>query len=232
MARPRPGAAEAARGRGVGLGELPNSGLQPVGRNADAGVGDREAQARRPASGAVTRISPRLGELQRVGDQVVEDLPHAGRVAAVDARGAWSMSRAKARPFLLARAAKAAWAPRGDLAEVELDLLQLQLAGLDLGEVEHVVEDRQQRLAGLADHVQPLALRGGQVVRRPSPGPCRARRSAACGSRGSWWPGRGSWRGWPPRRRRGPWPALARRASRGRCCASRRRCEQCAPGCP
>ena len=43
--------------------------------------------------------------------------------------------------------------------EVEVLLGQLQLAGLDLGEVEHVVEHRQQLLARLADHAQPLALR-------------------------------------------------------------------------
>ena len=35
---------------------------------------------------------------------------------------------------------------------------QLQLAGLDLGEVEHVVEHGQQLLAGLAHDRQPLAL--------------------------------------------------------------------------
>ncbi len=35
--------------------------------------------------------------------------------------------------------------------QVEVDLLELELAGLDLGEVQDVVDDRQQRLAGAAD---------------------------------------------------------------------------------
>ena len=55
------------------------------GGDADAGVGDRQPQRRRRRARRVTRTSPALGELQGVGDQVVEDLAHPRRVAAVDA---------------------------------------------------------------------------------------------------------------------------------------------------
>ena len=50
-----------------------------------------------------------------------------------------------------------------DLDQVEVDLLELQVAGLDLGEVEDVVDDGQQRVAGAADAVGVLALAGVEV---------------------------------------------------------------------
>jgi hypothetical protein len=42
--------------------------------------------------------------------------------------------------------------------------LELHLARLDLGEVEDVVDDREQRLAGGADRVDEVALLGGELV--------------------------------------------------------------------
>ena len=43
-------------------------------------------------------------------------------------------------------------------AQVEIRLLQLQLAGLDLGEIEDVVDDLQQGIAGAADRVRKATL--------------------------------------------------------------------------
>ena len=50
-----------------------------------------------------------------------------------------------------------------DLGDVHAQAFELQLAGLDLGEVQHVVDDAQQVLAGPLDLVQVVAL--GVVVR-------------------------------------------------------------------
>ena len=81
-------------------------------------------------------------------------------------------------------------------------LLELQPSGLDLREVEHVVDDAQQRLRRIAHGRDAAAL-----VARRAPGAralpsCRARRSSACGSRGSWWRGTSIWPGSRPRPRR------------------------------
>jgi hypothetical protein len=50
------------------------------------------------------------------------------------------------------------------VVEREVDRRQFQLARLDLGKVQHVVEDAQQRLAGHAHHVQVFALLRRQLV--------------------------------------------------------------------
>ena len=51
-------------------------------------------------------------------------------------------------------------------ARIEFDVLQFEPAGLDLRQVEDVVEDGQQGLARLAHHLQAVALHGGEFVRR------------------------------------------------------------------
>ena len=52
---------------------------------------------------------------------------------------------------------------REAVAQVERDDVDGELSGLDLREVENVVDDGQQRLAGRLDHVQILALLGAEV---------------------------------------------------------------------
>ena len=56
---------------------------------------------------------------------------------------------------------------------VEVEVLgdQGELAGLDLGEVQHVVQHRQQQAAGLADDRQTVALHGVRARPWPSPRP-------------------------------------------------------------
>ena len=49
------------------------------------------------------------------------------------------------------------------VAQVEVDGVQLELARLDLGEVEDVVDHRQQRVGRLLDHLQVLALLGVEL---------------------------------------------------------------------
>ena len=87
------------------------------------------------------------------------------------------------------------------LAQLEGLPRQFESSRFDLGDVQHVVQQPQQGLAGLpapstgsraGDRWQHTA---GPV--RPCPG-CR---SSASGSRGSWWPGIGSSPDWPIRPR-------------------------------
>ena len=56
------------------------------------------------------------------------------------------------------------------LGEVEVDRLQLHAAGLDFGEIEDVVDDREQRLAALGEREREVALlsverRGKEEIR-------------------------------------------------------------------
>ena len=104
-----------------------------------------------------------LGELDRVADQVDEDLPQRGR------------GRPPGRPARRPRRGRPAPAPscgrggqRGHgvverVAQVEVDGLQVELAGLDLGEVEDVVDHRQQVIGRELHHPEVLALLGGEL---------------------------------------------------------------------
>ena len=108
--------------------------------------------SRRPRSPAARRRRDphddlaALGELDRVVHQVDEHLPQAERIAARAAAGD------RADRFELELDPFASWrAPASSLttssdepARSNVDRLDLQLAGLDLGEVENVVDDREQ----------------------------------------------------------------------------------------
>ena len=77
MARPRPGAAEALRGRGIGLGEFLEQLRLLLRRHADAGVGDGQLD---PVAAVDHLARPQLdlallGELAGIAQQVEQDLP-------------------------------------------------------------------------------------------------------------------------------------------------------------
>ena len=82
------------------------------------------------------------------------------------------------------------------LAQVEGVALDVHAPGLDLREVEDVVDDRQQRVAAVADGGGEVALLVRRAACRAAARSCRSRRSSACGSRGSSSPGRRSWLRW------------------------------------
>ena len=85
IARPESGAAVFARGRAVGLGEAAEQPCDALGAEADAGVAHRESQLRARRRWGVRRrsrtTSPRLGELDRVGQQVQQHLAQPRDVA-------------------------------------------------------------------------------------------------------------------------------------------------------
>ena len=103
-----------------------------------------------------------LGELDRVREQVQEHLAQAGHVTDDRGRGAVADQVREVQALL--------GGPRGHEVERALDALpqverlglELELPRLDLGEVEDVVDDGQERVAALTDDLRELALLVGQ----------------------------------------------------------------------
>ena len=115
---------------------------------------------RSPSRVAVTRDDhlALVRELDRVADQVHQHLAQPPVVAAHGGRHVVGDPRRELEPALV-RARGEQVADVGDgLAHVEVDRVELELAGLDLREVEDVVDDRQQRAAGAAHGLGEAAL--------------------------------------------------------------------------
>ena len=152
----QPGAAELPGDACAGLGEGLEDALLRVFGDADAGVVDLDAHAAAVERDAqVDASAPR--ELERVGQQVADHLAYAGRVAEqqgrqlrVDQAGQFDFGRG------VLREQAGGFLRQG--AEVEGDAFQFQLAGLELGQVENVVEQVDQHLAGVMGDQQLLAL--------------------------------------------------------------------------
>ena len=157
-------AAELAGGGGVGLFELLEQLVQSLGRNADAGVRDGQGQPRLAGADRDLDLAG-LGELQRVGDQVVEDLPHPGGVPEPGPLGLLLDGQVEGQPLLRRHAAEGRVSAARQVGDVERRLLELQPLSLDGRKIQDVVEDRQQRLAGLADDLQARALFRAERVR-------------------------------------------------------------------
>lgn len=147
----------------VGLGERLEDAIQRLLGDADAGVAHTDAHTL--GGGFHANVDPpQAGELQRVGQQVADDLANPRRVAGnlggqggVDQAGQLHAGRGVLRE-------EAGGVFHQD-AQVERDLFQDQLPGLELGEVEHVVEQFHQHLAGVVGDRQLLALfRGERAV--------------------------------------------------------------------
>ena len=101
-----------------------------------------------------------LGELHGVVDAVGQDLAEAERVAEQILRDAGRDVRQELEP-LVVRLLGGQRRDRADhVVEPEVGGLDVELAGLDLGEVEDVVDDGQQRGAGVVDLADVVALLG------------------------------------------------------------------------
>ncbi len=86
-----------------------------------------------------------------------------------------------------------------DGAQIHIDLLQIDLAGFDLGEIEDVVDDGQKAAGAGADGFGVIALRSIKTLYRAAARTSRSRRSWACEFHGSCW--RGTATSPPPRAR-------------------------------
>ena len=129
----------------------------PVSRTAKC---ERDACPRRRGSASTRTIDlALLGELDRVREQVEQHLPQPRRVAD-DRRPARSSSTRQPSSTPFSDGARRDDVERAldALAQVERLALELEPAGLDLREVEDVVDDVEQRVAARADDLGELAL--------------------------------------------------------------------------
>ena len=177
------------------------------------------ARRRSPARAASTRDRDvaALGELDRVADEVDQDLAEARRVAAQPRGRARSTRHGERRAPSGARCgASSATASRPASRRSKSIVSSSSLPGLDLREVEDVVDDASAAPRALSRIVAGvLALLGVEVGVEQQRRSCRGRRSSASGSRGSCSRGTPTWRGSRPRP--APWPPRAvrrRRAAR------------------
>ena len=151
----------------------------------------RTRRPRSVGSPSVTRtvISPGSGELDRVGDEVGEHLLEAEAVADDLQPRAALDERAQLEPLAAGVLGQQLDGVVDRVGEVELGVLELDLAGLDLRQVEDVVDDRQQGVGRGAHHRGVALLLLGQLACRAAARPSRSRRSSGCAARGSCWRG-------------------------------------------
>ena len=166
MARPSPVPPYSRRGRGVRLAERAEQAVHTVRGDADAGVAHGETELDRRPSARGTGLdldedTSRGGELDRVVQEVDQDLAQPRGVAPT---GPAPRDRPGSRLQPLARCWHGEQVGRllDALAEGERGRFDVQLPGLDLREVEDVVDQREQRLAAAADRSQVFALLGSE----------------------------------------------------------------------
>ena len=110
--------------------------------------------------------SPRARELDGVSQQIDQRPAAAGAGRPQGHRGRPGKTwQANSSPSSGAAAPAASTTSPSSVAQREGRLLQFQLAGLDLREIENVVDDAEQRIGRRLDHVQVLrAVRGVRFV--------------------------------------------------------------------
>ena len=160
------GAAEAARHAAVALGEGLEHRRLLLQWDADAGVAHREAQPQAiflPVGGAAQLDLAALGELERVGQQVDQDLAQPRRIAEHASRHlAVGVEEQRYRPLARLHGHRAH--RLGDqFARFQWDAFDVELAGFDARMVEHVVEHAEQRAGGVVQHREIAALLGAQA---------------------------------------------------------------------
>jgi hypothetical protein len=150
--QPEPGAAVLARGRDVGLDEGWNRPALLVRPDADAGILDLEADLQSSpvssSSRAAQNNAAALGEL----DGVAGEVEQAWRSRVGSPRSQDGTSPASTSMPAPWRAPVADQRTRmvENRRQRKVGLFQRQLAGLDLGQVEDVIDDRQQMVAAVS----------------------------------------------------------------------------------
>ena len=162
---------------------------------------DRDAAVFGELDGVAGEVEQHLAQPRRVAD-------HVRRQALVDVAADFQSLGLGARPEQLDRLLD-------EGRERERPRREIEPSGLDLGEIENLLDQRQQRLARRLHRFQIRRLLGRERRVAEADRPCRECRSAACGFRATPWPGTATWRGSPFPPDRAPRPAPARPA-RGR----------------
>src|ERR1022692_347176 len=146
----------------VRLNERREQSLGLVRPNSDAGIGDGDAQ--RCLAVALTLYHhlyghlTLFGELDGIASQVEQDLAEAVGIASEE-RGCFRhRPPAKGQSFGVRLGAQGLDGLFHDAARVEVHVLQGELPGLDLGQVQDVVDERHQRLSAGVDHAGVISL--------------------------------------------------------------------------
>ena len=164
---PEPAAAEAAAGRLVGLGERLEDPADGGGIDPDAGVAHRDLDARAVGGGGGTHFRPDehfapRGELDGVADQIHQDLPYAQRIPAQRAVLGRRRRDDELDALRLGGAREEARAFLENLAEIEGQILERDLADVDLRQVQQVVDDLQQHARRGTDGLGEARLGRGE----------------------------------------------------------------------
>ena len=182
------GAAVSAGRRCVGLGEFRENLGELLGRHADAGIGHAHRIAGNLAwrdSGDSQCHRPALGELAGVAEEVEQHLAQAHLVAAHGRGAQVALEREPIGILVRQRLSGDDKVARHD-DKVEVLLVKLDLAGLDLREVKHVVDKAEEMLPA-------RCTRSSGSVKPANSGPSASSRSisvrpmmALSGVRSSW----------------------------------------------
>ena len=169
--QPEPGAAEFAGGARIGLRKRLKQFRQHLLAHADAIVCNPEPHAG-AGIGQVTRLDkqhdarrlavPYAGELGCVTQQVDQHLTQPRRVARDPVRQLGCHEYGQVNPLGTHCANDQQGRPFDHLAQMGGHALHLQLVGLDLGKIENVIDDVQQRLRRIVDGVEHAPLLGRQ----------------------------------------------------------------------
>ncbi len=163
------GAAELAAGAGVHLLERVEHALELVRRNADAGIAHRQRDQRSAeqrfghagfVAGApdVKAHGAMGGELECIAEQVIGDLLELAAVGAQGRRQAGVDVQREAQALFRGNMRKRAPQPLRQVGQRQVLDHQFHLAGLDLGQVENVVDQVQQAVAGVVDDARRFDL--------------------------------------------------------------------------
>ncbi len=153
--KPETGTAVASRGRAVGLCERVENMSLLLGRDADSRIGHDKVQRHDSGAGRLD-VDAELDfaaarELDGIADDVQEHLPEPSFVAE---QGLGHIGRDVARQLDVLLGGAHAEQPRRifhAVPEIEFGPLEIEPAGLDLGEVEHVIDDLEQRFGRRLD---------------------------------------------------------------------------------
>ena len=158
------GAAETPRRRAVGLGEGGKYLDLLFRRDADAGIGDREAQAHAVFFACdEVQVDRHLaaggGELDRVARQVGQHLAQAKHVAENEVDAGGDRGDDDFQPLVDAGEGRKIGDVVEQFGQAERCALDVEALRLDLREIEDIVEDVEQRTAGAVDLVDHFAHR-------------------------------------------------------------------------
>ena len=158
---PESGAPVTARHRLVSLHEHGEKPLQRFCAQADAGIAHLETDPVAAIFGFGADGDDDLagfGEFQCVADQVGQHLADARRISLRYGRHFGPNARSKLDPLLMRSRRQHLEHVLDHRAQIEIDRFELELAGLDLREIQNVVDDFEQRFARAIHRIGKAAL--------------------------------------------------------------------------